>query len=133
MNEAFDRQQVIAYRMGRARETLQDAQLLFRNGGSPESIINRAYYAIFYATLALMAEQGINLSRHSSVIARFDQDFVKSGLFPKSMSRILHRAFDLRQIGDYREMLNLTSQQAEEILRDTEQFLRTVEAYFQRN
>ena len=133
MNEAFDRQQVIAYRMGRARETLQDAQLLFRNGGSPESIINRAYYAIFYATLALMAEQGINLSRHSSVIARFDQDFVKSGLFPKSMSRILHRAFYLRQFGDHREMLNLTSQQAEEILRDTEQFLRTVEAYFQRN
>lgn len=129
MSASFDRQALIAYRLQQARQTWQDAQLLLENGGSPNSVVNRAYYAIFYAALALMVTGGWQVSKHSGVIARFDQEFVKNGKLPKALSHIMHRAFDLRQIGDYREMLTLSREQAAEILDDALTFIQAVERY----
>ena len=48
-DKTFDQQDLIAYRLERARETLRDAELLFDQGG-----MNRAYYAMFYTVLALL-------------------------------------------------------------------------------
>jgi len=59
----------------------------------------------------------------------FDEDFVKSGEFPKLMSKALHKAFDLRQMGDYRELIDLDQEQAKEILRSADQFVETVVKY----
>ena len=38
---------LIQYRLESAKEMLRDANLLKANGGSPVSIINRAYYSVF--------------------------------------------------------------------------------------
>jgi uncharacterized protein (UPF0332 family) len=127
--ESFDNQRLIAYRFERAKETLQDAHLLFDQEGSPGSIINRSYYAMFYGVLALLTTIGKGSSKHSGVISLFDQYFVKGGKFPKSMSKALHKAFDLRQIGDYRELLELDQEQAEEVLHSADRFVEAVEAH----
>jgi uncharacterized protein (UPF0332 family) len=42
------------YRLKQAEESINDAICLFSGKGSPRSIINRAYYAMFYAVLALI-------------------------------------------------------------------------------
>ena len=127
--ESFDNQRLIAYRFERAKETLQDAHLLFDQGGSLGSVINRSYYAMFYGVLALLTTIGKGSSKHSGVISLFDQYFVKGGKFPKSMSKALHKAFDLRQIGDYRELLELDQEQAEEVLHSADRFVEAVEAH----
>lgn len=127
--EAYDKQQLIVYRMERARETLRDAHLLINQGGSPGSVINRAYYAMFYAVLALLTTLGKGSSKHSGVISQFDQLFVKTGEFPKTMSKALHKAFGLRQIGDYRELIVFDREQEEEILRSADQFVKAVEKH----
>jgi uncharacterized protein (UPF0332 family) len=127
--EAFDKRQLVAYRLTRAKETLQDAHLLAKEGGTPGSIINRAYYAMFYAVLALLTSLGKGSSKHSGTIALFDQLFVKTGKLPKDMSKAIHKAFDLRQIGDYRELIELDQEQAEDVLHSAEQFLGAVEKY----
>jgi len=127
--ESFDRSGLIAYRMERAHETLRDAELLFEQGGSPASVVNRAYYAMFYAVLALLITVGAGSSKHGGVIALFDEHFVKQGKFQKEVSKTLHRAFDLRQIGDYRELLNLDKKQAEESLAAARKFVQTVAQY----
>ena len=132
MNEIFDKQILINYHLQRARETLQDAHLLFEKGGSPGSIINRAYYAMFYAVLALLTSIGKRATKHSGVIALFDKHFVKPGLLPKEMSKAIHKAFDLRQIGDYRELISLDIKRAEELLRLANIFVEKVEHYFQK-
>ena len=46
------------------------------------------------------------------------------------MSKALHKAFDLRQIGDYRELIELDEAQAQEIIDLTDQFVEMVEKYF---
>lgn len=123
-DKTFDQQGLISYRLERARETLRDAELLFDQGG-----MNRAYYAMFYVVLALLIMVGVGTSKHSGVIALFDEHFVRPGKFPKEMSKVLHRAFDLRQIGDYRELLTLDEAQAEEILDAAKVFVHAVEQF----
>jgi uncharacterized protein (UPF0332 family) len=128
--EEIDKQHLIQYRLERAKETLKDAQLLHDQGGSPNSIINRSYYAMFYASLALLADQGKESSKHSGVISLFDKLFIKSGKFPKTMSKAFHKAFDLRQISDYRELFELDQDQAEEVLQSARQFVESIMRYF---
>jgi hypothetical protein len=129
--EPFDKQQLIAYRLDRAKETLEDAHLLFKQEGSLESVVNRAYYAMFYATLAVLTTVGKGSSKHSGVIALFDRFFVKTGKFPTKMSKALHKAFDLRQFGDYRELVQLDRRQVEETLSSADQYVDNVENFLE--
>jgi uncharacterized protein (UPF0332 family) len=57
------------------------------SNGLLRSAVNRAYHAMFYAALALLAERQTETSRHSGVIAKFDQLFVKPALFKKDNRR----------------------------------------------
>ncbi len=58
---------------------------------------------MFYATLALTVFRSETVSKHSGVISFFDKEFVRTGVFPKEYSRMLHFAFDRRQSYDYGE------------------------------
>ena len=97
------KKELIQYRLDSAREMLRDARLLQEHGGSPTSIINRAYYAVFYSAPALLVTADFEPNKHAGVLSKFDELFVRQGMFPKELSRILHHAFDLRQAGDYQK------------------------------
>lgn len=113
----FDKQALIKYRLEQAKETLLDAKVLYENERRPASIVNRAYYAMFYATLALLVTIGMSSSKHIGVISFFDSEFVKKNLFPKEMSRMLHQAFDMRQEGDYQNPDNINREKATEVFK----------------
>jgi uncharacterized protein (UPF0332 family) len=120
---------LIAYRLLQAKESLQDAKILLKAKGSLRSVINRAYYAMFYSLLALYARKGMGTSKHAGVIAIFDREYVKAGTFPKEMSRNLHRAFYLRQDSDYKEFSLLTREETREILAGAEIFFDSIANY----
>jgi uncharacterized protein (UPF0332 family) len=77
--------------------------------------------------LALLTDLDKESSKHSGMISLFDQRFVKSGKFPKTMNKAIHKAFDLRQIGDYRELIELGQELAEDVLFSSDQFIETIE------
>jgi uncharacterized protein (UPF0332 family) len=106
---------------------LRDARLLKENGGSPVSIVNRAYYSVFYAALALLVTADFEPNKHAGVLAKFDELFVRQGMFPKEMSRILHHAFDMRQAGDYQKSKVITEEQAIDVLTSAEEFVEAIE------
>ena len=120
-----DQEVLFDYRMHQAEETLADAEKMLQQGMSPRSIINRAYYAAFYAVLALFLRTNIRVdtSRHSGVIAIFDKEFVHAGKIEKTFSRILHDLFDARQEFDYKELVNPTAQEAAERVRMAREFV----------
>jgi uncharacterized protein (UPF0332 family) len=118
---------LIQYRLDSAQEMLRDARLLKDNGGSPVSIVNRAYYAVFYAALALLVTADVEPNKHAGVLAKFDELFIRQGMFPKEMSKILHHAFDMRQAGDYQKSKVITEEQAAEVLISAEKFVRTIQ------
>jgi len=110
------RETLVSYRLEMARRTLNDARLLVESGGSPWSVANRAYYAMFYAVLALLIAVGQSPRKHAGAITLFDKLFVKPGLFPAETSRWLHRAFTLRQLADYRELADISPERASELV-----------------
>jgi len=118
---------LIQYRLQSAREMLRDAHVLKENGGSAVSIVNRAYYSVFYAALALLVTADIEPNKHSGVLAKFDELFVRQGILSKEMSRIIHHAFDMRQAGDYQKSRVMTDEQAWEVLSSAEQFVSAIE------
>lgn len=98
------------------------------SGFSPRSIINRAYYAMFYTLLALFIRTNMNVktSKHIGVISLFDKEFVKTGKIDKRYSTILHDTFDARQEGDYKELVIFSSEDAAEYVKLGEEFIEGV-------
>jgi uncharacterized protein (UPF0332 family) len=119
------------YRWNLALETLDDANKIHSSAGSPRSVVNRAYYAMFYATLALFVkcETSVRTSKHSTIISVFDTEFIKSGKLPRELSRMLHRAFDDRQEFDYKDYARVENADAEDILNDAKSFIFQINGF----
>jgi uncharacterized protein (UPF0332 family) len=130
-----DKQALLAYRLKQAEETLADAEKMLQNNLSPRSIINRAYYSIFYSVLALFLQSDITLktSKHSGVIAIFDKEFVHTGRVEKDFSKILHKLFDARQQVDYKELIEVSVEDAEECVRLAKKFLPGIKRFIGEN
>lgn len=126
MSDQSYKRDLIQYRLECARDVLHDAHVLQENGGSPASIVNRAYYSIFYAALALLVTVNAEPTKHVGVLAKFDEFFIREGIFPKEMSKIIHHAFDMRQAGDYQKSKVITEEQSFEVLNLAEEFVNTI-------
>jgi uncharacterized protein (UPF0332 family) len=124
-----NRKVLIEYRLTQARDSIREADVLDQSGMSRRSVMNRLYYAMFYAVLALLQEKEMGTSKHSGAIALFDREFVKTGTFPKEMSKALHRAFELRQKGDYMEETEVSTDDVAEIRPVAEQFVESAERF----
>jgi uncharacterized protein (UPF0332 family) len=63
------------------------------------------------------------------MISSFDKEFVKPGIFDKDLSKALHRAFELRQKGDYVKLIDVAKEDVEEILPKAIDFVHKIEKY----
>ncbi|MBW1982753.1 MAG: HEPN domain-containing protein [Deltaproteobacteria bacterium] len=117
--------ELVKYRIEQAVESLEAAKILHEKQYERPSV-NRAYYAMFYAVLALLATRKQETSKHSGAIALFDLEYAKPGILPKEFSKWLHEAFNLRQRSDYSPQFNLTADEVDRILRNASFFLAEV-------
>ena len=62
-----DRLSLIKYRLIQAEETVLDVELLIANNRY-RSAVNRIYYGMFYALLALAVGEGFETSKHIQLI-----------------------------------------------------------------
>lgn len=120
---------LINYRIEQAEQAIEDAVILINKSGSPRSVINRAYYGMFYAVLALLVKIEKGTSKHSGAIGLFDAEFVRKRIFPKEMSQSLHKAFNLRQMSDYRELAEVSVEDARNVLQEAMEFISEVKEY----
>jgi len=116
-------------RLQQAEESLDEAQFLFDGGKSLRSVINRAYYAMFYAILALLIFEPFGSSKHTAVLSYFNLHFIKNGRLPKELGRAVNKAFELRQRGDYKEIVTIVPEQAEPLLSQAAEFIRAVRQF----
>jgi len=124
-----DKETLLAYRLREAKETLSDVRTLLESNGTSRTVINRSYYAVFYAVLALFIkeETDIRSSKHAGVIGMFDKEFVHTGKVAVEFSRTLHRLFDARQESDYKEFVQYTEDEAWKFFAMAEAFIVEVE------
>lgn len=122
---------LVTYRLEQADESLEAARTLLEQGLIRPSI-NRAYYAMFYAVLALLVLEKKETSKHGGAITLFDRDFVKKGIFTKDFSRWLHDAFDLRQRSDYTALYRASMDEAEKTLENARAFVLEVKRHIKK-
>jgi len=97
----MSRIELAKYRLERAKEILIESKDSFKNGHYKLST-NRSYYAMFSATKALLALKELDARTHSGVILLFNQHFVKNGVFPKDLSKLLlEYIYDLKGVTIY--------------------------------
>lgn len=91
--------------------------------------LNRAYYAAFDAMRAVNALDGFDSSKHSGVIAHFNQNHVKTGHFERATSNIIKRASLLREKSDYEDFYEPNKEEVEKTIEEIGSFLEAVENY----
>ncbi len=131
MNIEEKKRELTLYRLQQAEESLDEAKFLFEGNKSPRSVINRAYYAMFYSILATLVFEEYSSSKHSGVISFFNSRFIKNGLFSIDLGRAVNRAFDLRQRGDYREQVILNREQVEPFIDSARRFIDSTKKYLE--
>lgn len=128
-----DKNNIVSYRLEQAQIALDDAIYLDAGGRSPQSIVNRCYYSMFYAALALLQDIGKAPTKHSGIISLFDTEYVLKGIFPRELSKNLHKAFELRQSSDYKVRPVLSEEQVKEEIDNASRFVEAVKSYFQQS
>lgn len=121
------------YRLKQAEESINEALFLLSGKQSPRSIINRAYYAMFYAVLALIIFEPFSSSKHIGVLSYFNKRFIKEGVFPEELGRSINKAFELRQEGDYREYAEINYEEVEPVIQQAQSFLKTIRQFIEKN
>ena len=126
-----DKQTLFEYRKKQSEDTINDAKIMLDQNLSPRSIINRAFYAIFYCILSLFikADVTVKTSKHTGIIGLFDKEFINTEKIEKEYSKILHTLFDDRQELDYKELIEVNKQDAVEAVNKAKEFIKYINNY----
>lgn len=116
------------YRLERAKQDLSDAEFNYQNRRYLNAN-NRAYYAIFHAIRAVLATERIDFKRHKDVLAYFNQYYVKTEVFPRSISRKISQASKLREDSDYDDEFVPTDEETEIQIDTAKELIELVERY----
>lgn len=116
----------IHLRMGLANDKLALARKLTGDGYYNDAV-SKAYYAMFYASRALLLAVGEDPHKHTGVVFLFGEYFVKTGKTEARFGRTLAVAKRLREESDYDERKHATEKEAEQALTDAEEFIREVQ------
>lgn len=109
---------------------MKSAQILLDNGNYKDSV-SRSYYAMFTGIRAILAKDGIDYSKHSGVIAYFQKEYIKTGIFEKKYSKYIQTAFQVRNSSDYDDFYIVSVTEAQEQANKAKELLETVGKYLQ--
>ncbi len=94
--------ELVRVKIEKAREAMGEATWCF-DGEKYPAAVNRLYYAMYRACLALLVREERIPVKHTAVIGLVNKKFVKENLLPKDVGRYLHRIQTARVEGDYKE------------------------------
>jgi len=101
--------QISSY-INQANEELEAATLLLEKNYY-RACISRCYYAIYCTVQALLIVKNINTRSHRGVRQQFSQHFIQTGELSLELSKALRITYDLRQLGDYDQVIEITREQ----------------------
>jgi uncharacterized protein (UPF0332 family) len=116
----------IKYRINRAKETYEDAVFLFERG-SLNSSINRLYYAAFYAVIALLLANDLEVKSHNGVKQKLGEEFIVTGKLSKEIAKTFNILSDFRHKGDYDDMFDFDSELIKRLLVPVKQLIEAID------
>ena len=122
----------VKYRLNKAKETLETARNIFKEGKDFTSANNRAYYAIFYAIRAVLALDKIDFKRHKDVIAYFNKQYINTEIFPRTIGRKISQAKKAREDSDYDDEYEPSYEKTQAQINTAEELIKLVEEYLEK-
>jgi len=111
--------------MDKANAKLKAAKILL-DAAQYDDVVLRCYYAVFNAMSALLYKKGLVYSSHGQVIGAFNREFIKTGIFSPHVTRQIQALFEDRQSGDYDPIPSISSEIAENHLKNAESILTSI-------
>ncbi|MDE6243388.1 MAG: HEPN domain-containing protein [Muribaculaceae bacterium] len=120
-----ERDAIVAYRLEKAISTIQQVKDV-GNIGYWSLAANRLYYAVYYASVALLIYNGIEASTHRGVIRMIGDKFIKTGILKPEDSKLIGRLFTMRQTGDYDDLYDWEESDVAPIIPMAEEFVMRI-------
>lgn len=111
---------VVSCRIEKAQNAINEAEKVSAIG-LWNIAANRLYYALFYASTAILIKKGLSAHTHTGVIAMISLHLVQQSLLSTEDIRLIRKLFSLRQEGDYEDFVDVTEE-------DIQQYLPMVKA-----
>lgn len=118
-----DKAEAIETRMMLAKDKRLAAQTLFESGFYDDTI-SKAYYAMFYASKAMLLAIGVDPHKHRGVSSLVGEKIVHHGLADPKYGTLINYYMELRLEADYKPEFRAPREQAEESLRVAEDFIQ---------
>lgn len=125
-----NRRELATYRLEKAKDCLLDAKSLFELNRYA-NCANRSYYAIFHSIRAILALEGLDFKKHSAVIGKFNELYVKEHIFDTIYSKIVKDAFNIRGKSDYDDFYLLDKMEIEQQLANAQMFVDVISIYLE--
>ncbi len=106
-----------------AETLLNDARILLNAGGSPKSVMNRIYYAVFHSSRAVLIKHGFEPKSHKGTINLFWTEIAKKDLCSRESAKFLARAFKEREEADYEPLTEISEEKVRDFLEKAGLFL----------
>lgn len=116
------------YRLEKAEAVLKTAKRLL-DDEDYASANNRAYYSIFHAMRAVIALDGEDYKKHSAVIARFSEKYLKTDVLPREFGKLVSNASRIRNRSDYQDFYICSIDDTRALVTGAEKFLESVKNY----
>lgn len=115
-------------RINHAEECLREAELLL-SADEYKGAANRAYYAAFHSLRAVLILDEFDSKKHSGIIAKFGEKYLKAGIFDKRISEYISSLFRIRTASDYDDFYIISKDEAKSQLEKAKEIVGKIELY----
>ena len=116
------------YRMGKS-ETMLKTAIRDMEAEDFASANNRAYYSIFHAMRAILALSGEDYKKHSAVISRFSQQYLKTDQIPRKYGKLITNASLIRNRSDYEDFYSCSIEDTRRLVDGAVDFFGCVKVF----
>jgi len=124
--DPYSKEDLLKYRIKRARESLEEAHLL-ADAQHYNASINRLYYGCYYIVTSLLLKHNIYSSTHSGVRNQFGLHFVKTHFVSKENATTFSFLFDQRHKSDYDDFVVFTKSEVSDLNNRANLFIKQIE------
>jgi len=121
-------QDLINLRVQQAADSLTEARVLL-DRDMRRGAMDRIYFTMFYCACALLATKEFAPSRDGNIAARFQREFVSTGLIPEEIGTRLKHATQLHLDADLGAHAPPDGARLHRLLADAESFLTTTKLF----
>ena len=115
----------VRYRLEKAEETYQAAQVLYE-ADQWNSVVNRLYYACFYAASTVLLHRHISAKSHAGIIGQFSENVVRTGEISLDDFRVYSKLLNWRTKGDYSDLYDFNKEDIDLVMLPARHFIDQV-------